>query len=228
MLSKNNIDMASIFASSAHDIKNTLALLLNLIAVAIDETHPDSKTYKTLSLLRADTLKVINQLVQLLTIYSLETSRYMLNIAHHNIREFMEDLALQNKYILDIKGISIDIDCPEDDLYWFFDRDMLIILMNSVLTNKYQYTNGKIAITINYDKDYLYIQIDDNGPGYPQNIIEDIMTQKPVNPQTKSTGLGIFFASMIAQAHKNKDKIGSVKIENGGKYGGGSFIIKLP
>jgi hypothetical protein len=42
------------------------------------------------------------------------------------------------------------------------------------------------------------------------------------------TGLGIFFAKLIAKAHGNKGQYGAVELFNGGVYNGGVLRVTLP
>ena len=41
-------------------------------------------------------------------------------------------------------------------------------------------------------------------------------------------GLGLYFALQVAQLHRNRGQHGSIRLENGGEYGGGCFVLLLP
>jgi hypothetical protein len=49
-----------------------------------------------------------------------------------------------------------------------------------------------------------------------------------VNFLTNSTGLGLYFSSEVAKMHKHRERSGSLRLENGGAYGGGCFVLSLP
>ena len=49
-----------------------------------------------------------------------------------------------------------------------------------------------------------------------------------VNFATNSTGLGLYFASEVVNMHTNRERRGSLWLENGGAYGGGCFVVRLP
>jgi len=40
--------------------------------------------------------------------------------------------------------------------------------------------------------------------------------------------LGLFFAKLIANAHSQGDKVGSIALSNGGSLGGSVFEVKIP
>lgn len=224
---EGDLDIASVFASSAHDIKNTLGLLLNTIESAVEESMNTPSLHTKLIGIRNDTSQAINQLVQLLSVYSVETSRYAMNVQYYNVYDFLREMHIQNKPILDTKGFTFELDCPKD-IYWFFDRDLCTVLINNVLTNAYRYTRDKIFLTARIENGFLVIQIDDNGIGFSEEMLFNFLAKKGMDSKNKSTGLGIYLSMKLAKAHKNREKEGCINIEKGGKYGGGSFSVYLP
>jgi hypothetical protein len=42
------------------------------------------------------------------------------------------------------------------------------------------------------------------------------------------TGLGLFFAHLIANAHRNQQRRGFIELSNGGEFGGAVFRLTLP
>ena len=65
---------------------------------------------------------------------------------------------------------------------------------------------------------------------FPQEIIdlakEDVASQ--INFVKNRSGLGLFFAKLIAKAHINSGKVGKITLENGGCLGGSCFSLYLP
>lgn len=49
-----------------------------------------------------------------------------------------------------------------------------------------------------------------------------------VDVNTWSTGLGFYFSARVAEMHKVADRVGSVRIENGGELGGACFVVRIP
>jgi hypothetical protein len=49
-----------------------------------------------------------------------------------------------------------------------------------------------------------------------------------VNFLTNSAGLGLYFSSEVAKMHRHRGRHGSLRLENGGAYGGGCFVLRLP
>jgi hypothetical protein len=49
-----------------------------------------------------------------------------------------------------------------------------------------------------------------------------------VDFKTNSTGLGLYFSSEVAKMHRHRERRGALRLENGGQYGGGCFVLSLP
>ena len=73
--------------------------------------------------------------------------------------------------------------------------------------------------------------MEDNGQGYPAHMLRDERVNASaagVNFRTGSTGLGFYFSAQVARVHKNGGRQGMLIIENGGAWGGGCFVVRLP
>jgi hypothetical protein len=55
-----------------------------------------------------------------------------------------------------------------------------------------------------------------------------VLADKGIDFASGSTGLGFHFASRAAGMHQNGGRRGTLLIENGGAYGGGCFVVRLP
>ena len=202
-------------------------MLLNSLEEMIDTCITNNcSSNPLLSQIQYEAKRVNNSLIQLLTLYKMDNAQLMLNISQYSVRELIEETILQNKPLLDFKGIDISLECPED-LFWFFDNDLISGVLNNILNNSFKYTKDKIKILAKEENGSLIIGVQDNGQGYNDDMLED-QTSGKVSFKTGSTGLGLYFASIIAKMHKNKGKEGLISLSNGGEYGGGCFTITLP
>jgi two-component system, OmpR family, sensor histidine kinase SenX3 len=217
-------------ASLTHDMKNSIGMLLSTTDEIMNIcSHENCRSYNLLSRLQYESKRVNNNLIQLLTLYKMDKAQLSLNIDYHAVSEFLEDNVLYNKPLLDSKGISVEVDCQKG-ISWFFDGDLISGVINNVLNNEFRYTKDRIKITATQnDFGFLSIHIDDNGSGYPEEMIHSA----PESPGKTSfinggTGLGLYFAHSVAKLHKNKEQTGYVTLSNQGIEGGGRFSIYLP
>jgi signal transduction histidine kinase len=168
-------------------------------------------------------------LVELLSLYKLGKSIYPINIDDYAVGDVIEEAVLQNKPMLDFRGIAISVDC-DPACYWYIDRELIKGVLVNALNNAYQYTLDKIHISARISNRQLELRVEDNGQGYPDPMLvgEDVAREKGVNFGSGSTGLGFYFCSQVARLHKNGGRQGHLVIENGGTLGGGCFVLRLP
>ncbi len=229
MIKENKIDFSVFLASMAHDMKNSLGMLLNEVDEAlIDCVDENCPSHKHLSLMQYEATRVNYNLIQLLTLYKMEQDHFSTNVSLYSVADFLEENILQNKPLLDFKEIEIVVECP-DELNWFFDRDLIAGIVNNVLNNAFRYTRNRIKIRAAEKDGYWVLNIEDDGDGYPDEMLKaDIQTCKSTSFKTGSTGLGLYFASTVASMHKNKGREGFISITNDSEYGGSCFTLTLP
>ncbi|WP_420265462.1 sensor histidine kinase [Candidatus Magnetominusculus dajiuhuensis] len=226
---EGKLDFSVVLASSVHDMKNSLGVLINHLDEVVDTfEEANHSSSKLLSQLQYEAKRVNNNLIQLLSLYRLENSLYSLNISHAPLYDLIDEVVSQNMALMEYKGISIEIDCP-DDLYWFIDRELVAGVLSSTMNNSFRYTKDMLRVSVCEKDSYLCICVEDNGVGYPALMLGgDSGNTRQISFTTGSTGLGLYFSEMVARFHKNKDKEGYISIANGGVLGGGIFCICLP
>ena len=224
------MDFSLLLASTVHDIKNTIGLLNNALGEMVAEcNHRECEAASRLNYLRYEANRLNGNLVQLLTLYKINKSTIYLNISHHNVFDFLKENILGITPLLDSKGIKVELECPED-IVWFFDRELLSGVIKNILNNAYKYAKDRLKVSACVETTALAIRIEDNGRGYPDSLTNasPLGLNSSVNFQSGSTGLGLYFAAVIAALHKNGNKEGSVVLSNGSSLGGGCFTIYLP
>jgi signal transduction histidine kinase len=222
-------DFATLLASAVHDMKNSLAMLLNSVSEASIQCNSECcPAKKQLLRIQHEGHRVSQDLIQLLALYRLNKQELSLNIEEYSVSDFLNEIVLENTEILALNGIKLELSCA-DDLIAYFDKNLVGGVINTVVHNAYQYTKDKVLVSARLCDDYLVISIKDNGPGYPEGMLNNQKgTQKSINVSTGSTGLGHYFARQVANLHTNNDKTGFTEISNTGINQGGCFSLFLP
>jgi signal transduction histidine kinase len=223
------IDFASVMAVAVHDMKNSLRLLLQSIEdLSKSLSSTEDKSRQHIVDLHYEANRMDTTLVQILTLYRVEPNALPLNIDECFMEDLVYELIESNKTYTKQKNISCTIDV-ENELSWFTDKDLLFLIMNDVLVNAIRYGASEIKISALVDKSYLCITVEDNGPGYPQSMLDmSAASMESLCVSEGRTGLGLFFARMIAQTHRNKDRQGSIELSNNRVTGGSIFKVLLP
>jgi signal transduction histidine kinase len=230
-MAQDDISFTDLIASSIHDMKNSLNLQVNALEkIALQcRDSGDTSAFDDLGSVIYQASRMNLNLVGLLSLYKLGKSMYPVSIDDHSVADVIEEAVLQNKPMMDFKGIAISVDCAPD-CYWYIDRELIKGVLINALSNAYQYTTNKIHISARVNKRQLELRVEDNGQGYPEKMLigEEMAREKGVNFGTGSTGLGFYFCSQVARLHKNGGKRGYLMIENGGTLGGGCLVLRLP
>ncbi len=223
------LDFASIIASAVHDMKNSLTLLLDTLDAAAGEPDIAGKPLQEKLLQAQHEGKRLNRnLIQLLALYRMERAQMFVNISENYLAELLEDVAMDNQQLLSARGIKLEIACA-DDLVGYFDRELVTGILNTIINNSYRYARDTIRLGAEENDGYLCIHIEDNGPGYPEKMLHAKgKAGSPVDFQSGSTGLGLYFAAQVAQMHRNGERHGHTRTDNEGIDGGGRFSLYLP
>jgi len=222
-------DFSMVIASAVHDMKNSLSMLLQSVEQMCEELPDDWKQTHNTTTVQYEAERVNSYLVQLLGLYRLQNKLLSLYVDEYFPNDILEEQVAHYQSMFQDKEIKLSISC-DPNLAWYFDREIIIGVLNNALNNASRYTKTQIEISAESENGYLKIEIHDDGDGYPSALLEatpgDIINS--INFQTGSTSLGIYFATMVTKLHKQADRQGSIKLSNGGKFGGGVFTIFLP
>ncbi|WP_445765622.1 sensor histidine kinase [Rheinheimera sp.] len=223
------IDFASVLASTVHDMKNSLCMLIQSAELIQQEGELLSEPAKDeLARLSYEANRLNSNLLQLLSLYRLERNQLPVQIDEYFLADVVEEVLLKNQYFAQQRQIEICVE-HSDNLRWFFDYDLIINLLNDALSNAMRYCQQRLLLSVSVNAANLCIEVHDDGQGFPEFMLQhEQLDMNNPDLANNHTGLGIFFAKLIASAHSNKGSRGSVTLSNGGRYGGGVFRLVLP
>ncbi len=222
-------DYSTLLASSVHEVKNSLNMLLNSIDEISSGCAGNGCAQKeTLTYIKYEGNRISDDLVELLSIYRIQNNQYFARIDEYCVHEFLEEILEQHDTMFKYRNIGRKLIC-DASLNWFFDRDLISVVISNVINNMYKYTQDMLEMEVTNDNGYLTIRVKDNGPGYPDWMINcENGKQHAISLDQSSTGLGLYFSRLVAELHKNKGKHGFIETTNDGIDGGGCFTIHLP
>ena len=221
-------------ASTAHDMKNSISVLSGTLETLIVGASPQTETaYPQMAHMLYQTRRLNDNLIQLLALYKqVGKHEYPFEIQPLEMGSLMEQVVAAGRVLLNSRGITLVADF-DPALIWHFDEDLIIGVVGHAINNAVNYTKDTIRIAAAKVGESLEIRVEDNGTGYPAAMLEAGVSamqgnRAGVNFLTNSTGLGLYFSSEVAKMHKHRDRSGSLRLENGGAFGGGCFILTLP
>lgn len=228
---EQQIDFSSVLASYIHDMKNSLFMLLQSMDNLADSMEANPEQQAELARIHYEAYRVNTSMVQLLALYRNDNNQLPLQVDEHYVVDLLEDLVARNQ--LYIKHLHIDVTTEVDaELTGYYDRELTGSMLNDVFINALRYTKDKIKLSAFTSGNDLVIQLEDNGPGYPDAMLkklnQDGIEMGSFKSMAGRSGLGLHFTKLVAAAHVNGERKGQVNMDNNSCYGGSRFQLKLP
>lgn len=225
--SQQPVDFSLVIASAVHDMKNSLGMLLHSLDELREEYDGNPGSSERFNTLQYEAERVHNDLIQLLGIYRLGEQHLTAHAEEHFVPDFLSEQLARHQPLLDGHNIQHSIDSEE--LNGFFDRDLLIGVLNNTINNAIRYTSGKLLLSAHEREGYLIIGVEDDGQGYPDTMqLGGSGAHNSLDFNSGSTSLGLFFAASVARLHTNGERQGFIRLHNDGHLGGGTFEIWIP
>ncbi len=225
----SSIDFSSVLAAAVHDMKNSLFLLLQSIENLADSLpEQDSASREQVANVHYEASRLNTSLVQILSLYRAELERLPITVDECFIDDLFADVVGSNHIYIKQKNINVEV-AVSDDLSWYLDSELIYLLINDMLVNSLRYGHSKIRLSAFTENSRLIIRLEDDGPGYPDAMLLNSNTSlADFHVSQGRTGLGLFFARLIASAHTQGENCGEISLFNGGTLGGSVFEVKLP
>jgi signal transduction histidine kinase len=121
------------------------------------------------------------------------------------------------------KGLKVALDCDRP-VKVNADTALLHRMVANLLDNELKHLPAGCAVTmgLHADAEAAALTVEDNGPGFDADVLEQLFTQRVKGRRSDGHGLGLAFVDAVARAHG-----GSVSASN--RAGGGArLVILLP
>jgi len=221
--------LSMLLASSVHDIKNSLSMLLNTLDTVIEATPITGDTQRQqFATLRGEAARINNALIYLLGLYRLQEHQLPLQIQEVFVAEFLEEQIAANDLLFSIRELNVRCECDEN-LSAYFDPTLIAGVIGNVVVNAARYAQSTIVLSAQrVDGGELIVEIRDDGPGFPSKMLESAAHhERGIDFQSGSTNLGLYFAAEVAILHRRGDRHGSIALRNL-EPNGSCFILSLP
>lgn len=228
MEDKDKLDFSTILATSAHDMKNSLFMLLQSIENLDLDNNLTGQQHKAFSDLHYQTSRINGTLMQLLALYRDEQKQLPIYIEEHSVEDLLQEVIDKNRLYLNSHKVNVNLSVDES-LFGYFDQDLIGYLIGDIFINALRHTKTEITLRAFFKDNYLNIQIEDDGEGYPSHMLAATdKSPSEFNANKGRSGLGLLFAKRIAAEHKTKHLQGHILLENKPEFTGSIFTLRLP
>jgi len=223
------LDFSFVLASSVHDMKNSLGMLLNTLSDVMEKYPPQDDAHaQSYAVLEYEAARINSELIQLLSLYRLDNDKIRVHIDQCFVMDVLTDQVARNHDLLQSRKITLELDCDES-LQGYFDVDLVGGVINNLLVNCSRYCKERLRLSARDTADGICFAIEDDGPGYPPDMLNSSSEDETRAGFAQGRPhLGLLFASKIARMHRNKSQQGFIALSNDSNLGGGCFKIYLP
>lgn len=228
-LDNNKIDYKKILAAIGSDMRNSLTLMFQSLQTLSAQSQPVKKlSHDDLTDINYQVQRLNGDLTQLLALYNVKEDRLTININEEIVSDIIESAVLQNDLYTESKGINIAVNV-DNNISWFLDRNLIIHLIDDIISNAIRYSKKQISIDVEIINDALNISISDDSDGYPENMMAAAVADiESLASNYGRMGIGLLFSKLIVLSHVNYGKCGQFLLENNSKLGGSTFTVQLP
>lgn len=206
-----------------HDLRTPFSGLLSISSMLYEkETDNTKKQFQGLVVQSAS--RLLQLLDQILELSQLGDNP--ISYSHFNIQQAVSEIIELLNAEIQMKGLSLSVECPESDIYT--DRMRFNRILLNLLGNAVKFTSlGEIDVKVIVN-DSLSLTVKDTGVGIPKDKIDFIFDKfaklKLSNTEQsfKGSGVGLYIVKQFVD-----DLGGSVKVKS--KPGkGSSFTVSFP
>ena len=194
-----------------HDLRTPLtSLLTGLQSVsALGSLNPEQDELLSISVEGGRTL--LDMINELLDVSKMEEGSFVLERSPIDVSMLAEHARSQVAVLAENKRLTLTIDLAPDLPSIQADEDKIRRLLVNLLGNAIKFTpeSGAVALRASHDGAGIHISVTDTGEGIPPESFEKIFEKfgQVENRQAgrkMSTGLGLTFCKMVAEAHGGK------------------------
>ena len=216
-VSKQKESLKEALSDISHQIKTPLTSI-NILLDSLDNPDMDPKTRNEfLSEIQSQVSKIEFLTLTLLKLARFDTNTIKFKREKINIYQLLQDVLGNVSILLEVKNITLNINCSKKitmigDYKWELEA-LTNIVKNAI---EYSYDNSKIDINVLDNALYTKINIQDYGCGIPQNEISHIFERfyKASNTSKNSFGIGLSLAKKIIE--EDNGHIKAISKENEG------------
>lgn len=189
----------------AHSLKTPLAVLQSGLSANINSKQDDSMQ---------EQIACMNSIVE----YQLQRAATAgaASIGKSVDVKLVVERLLKSLYkVYQDKQVNVTIDIDENTLFKGDEGDLMEVLGN-LLENAFKWADQQVKIKARRVDDKLSIIVSDDGPGIPQNKIDDILQRGVRADQTTAGhGIGLSIVQNVVEAYHGSLKITESKSGNG-------------
>ncbi len=225
---ENLEDMRRTFlANVSHDMRTPMTTIAGFIDGILDGAIPPEKQNYYLEVIRTEVLRLSRLVGDLLDITRIQAGERKFTKTAFDICEMARLILISFEKQLEEKQLDVEFETKEDKMLVYADHDAIYQILYNICDNavKFSKDGGKYKISITDKDKKVYVSVFNEGVGIPSNELPFVFERfykADKSRNGKGTGLGLFIAKAIVDAHGEEIWVKSNYGENC------EFVFTLP
>ncbi|NDL62353.1 two-component system sensor histidine kinase RstB [Acerihabitans arboris] len=203
----------------AHELRTPLVRLRYRLAMSEGLSTGEQER------LNRDVSQLEGLIDELLTFARLDRPQVTLNLATVDLPGWLTEKLSDIRQVHPERIIGQEIEAAGG--FGQVDARLMERVLDNLVNNALRYSREAVIVRLGADKGYGYLQVDDDGPGIPederQRVFEPFVRLDPSRDRTTGgCGLGLAIVRSIALAHEGRVTVGTSPL------GGASFLYRWP
>jgi len=203
------------FANISHELRNPLTLILMPLEMLLAEAE-DGTLRELLSVVRANALRLLRYINELLELARLDAGHLRLHIAPVDLRALAASVWESGQALAEAKRLEFLLDAPRETSNVFGDAHRLDCVITNLAGNALKFTpdGGRVEIRVRDDDSGVEVEVADTGPGIPEEAqphVFDRFYQVDVEGRriARGSGIGLALAKELAELHGGRLTVAS-------------------
>lgn len=230
-LDKLKSDFISI---AAHELKTPLISVGGYVdLILMRETDLKSEIHEDLNRVLTNVRRLEDYINRLMDVMKIDAKKMELDFAEHYVNQIIEDTLLELSFQISQKNLKVNVDVDKD-IKMILDSSRIYQVFSNLISNAIKFSNKGSIIEIKakvQDTDYLF-SIRDYGKGLSEKQLDRLfgkfvtLGENSDNFSTfeKGSGLGLYIARGIIEAHGGKIWVKSEGLNKGAEF---NFTIPI-
>jgi signal transduction histidine kinase/DNA-binding response OmpR family regulator/streptogramin lyase len=201
------------FTNVSHELRTPLTLIVNPLEQLAKKGNlsPEEASWVAIAKRNADrTVRFINQLLDLRKVQS---DKAILRLSRVEVVDFVKKTGEHFSEAARSKRIELSIVSDRQEIFAWADVEKLDVVIYNLLSNAIKFTSGGKSINIIIksppEEEFFFIAIRDQGPGVPEEKLEEIFelfreVENTNGRELKGTGIGLALSREFVKLHDGK------------------------
>lgn len=207
-----NNERLRFYTNITHELRTPLTLILGPLEDMLGDTTLSPKQIGKISIIHQSAARLLNLINQILEFRKTETQNKKLCVSRANLADLIREIGVKYKELNRNKNISFSISIESEEVLLFFDREIITIILDNLISNAIKYTEeGEISLILRAVEEeqvkYTEIEVRDTGHGISAEnlpLIFDRYYQAEGKYQVSGTGIGLALVKNLVAIHEGR------------------------